>query len=386
FFPYFPFIISSFRQLLFFPICFFDILAYFVPMNLIDIQYLNIMSEKPPPIVSTEAFTISSDSLPKSTTPTNNHPSNNLCTAIPPMVCTPLVSSIHSDIVPVENFETLANTGEQRFDVDICDEKLDDNRKTHPKKTRKRRCGQPIHAQLNSTSSSSDDNGHLESIESKDRSMSNKKVKLAGYKKTQHYSTKKQLENDSMRQQNIQTAASELFGYIALNPCSWDKDSMEHWVDATIFSLAESNRSAEAVLYLAASSQTLPATSSSKHKTVPVLQVRFRTEGDLNAVLGPITILGYQTKLERYRGEKSCIFKVCLGTWAGEEGKLYKALEEQAMVQVQEWGWRQLCKMRTHIVMRTTLLPGKVINSIRVDGWWLECQREEEDKNLPSDY
>ncbi|KAG0640150.1 hypothetical protein HOY80DRAFT_1136205 [Tuber brumale] len=258
------------------------------------------MSEKPPPIVSTEAFTISNDSSPKSTTPTNNLPSNNLCTAIPTIVCTPLVSSIHSDIVPVEDFETLANTAEQRFDVDICDEKLNDNGKTHPKKTRKRWCGQPIHAQLNSTSSSSDDNGHLESTESKDGCMSNKKVKLAGYKKTQHHSMKKQLENDSMRQHNIQTAPSGLFGYIALDPCSWDKDSMQHWVDATIFSLAESNRSAEAVAYLAASSQTLPASSSSKNKTVPGLQVRFRTEGDLNAALGPISILGYQTNEGRH--------------------------------------------------------------------------------------
>lgn len=177
-----------------------------------------------------------------------------------------------------------------------------------------------------------------------------------------------------MREHNIQVAASGLFGYIALECGLLERYSMEDLVDETICSLAESHRSGEAVSYLTAPTSQASGTK----KMMPAIQVRFRSEDDLKSALGPITIFGYETQIERYRGGKSCVFKIRLGTWAGEEEKVRRAFEVQAMVEVQAWGWRELCKMKTHVVMLTTLPPGKVVSGIQVDGWWLEMQREEE--------
>lgn len=172
-------------------------------------------------------------------------------------------------------------------------------------------------------------------------------------------------------------AATGLAGYIKLPGDFMKRGSIEEWVDAAAVALAASMRSAERLSYLSA---PMESSGPGKMKNAPALFVEYRTEEELLKSLGPTRIMGYDTEVVRFRGGKSCVFKIALAQWGSEVERIKLAFAEQAKVKLDAWGWRVMLGMKTHLVVKSELPPGRNVDSVEIGGWRLKCERAEEQK------
>jgi len=171
-------------------------------------------------------------------------------------------------------------------------------------------------------------------------------------------------------------AATELWGYIAIDPDYLAKGTIDEWVDEAAGALYRSNRAGGYISYLSTPSAKSNG-GGKKTKKIPSICVRFRTTKEREDALGPISIMGFTTKVERFRGPKGLTFRIPLAPFSKEE-ETCRAFEEQAMVKLEAWGWRQLMGTKTHIVLQCQLPPRREPYAIEVDGWSLKCNRVEE--------
>jgi len=188
--------------------------------------------------------------------------------------------------------------------------------------------------------------------------------------------SKRILNARSLMRHNNEMAATGLCCYIAIDPDYLAKGTIDEWVDAAAAALYHSKRGGEYISYLSA-----PSTKSNgggkKAKKIPSVCVRFRTTKEREDALGPISIMGFTTKVERFRGPNGLTFRMFLAPFSTEE-EMCRAFEEQAMVKLEAWGWRQLRVTKTNIVLQCQLPPRREPKVIEVDGCKLECIKVEE--------
>ena len=211
--------------------------------------------------------------------------------------------------------------------------------------------------------------------------MQGKKEGLKKPGKNQDSSAPKKRNNDaeSLMRHNIQVASTGLDGYIALDAEFLNKGTIEDWVHAAAVALAASGREVDLVSYLSAP-QAPPGVKGGKVKKAPALTVHFTTEELLRAALGPISIMGLETEIVRYRGGKGCIFGVALGNWGTEPEKIINAFKEQALVEIDGWGWHRIAGAKVNLVLKSVLPAGRNLSTVKIDGWHLKCTRAEEQK------
>ncbi|KAG0133720.1 hypothetical protein HOY82DRAFT_603936 [Tuber indicum] len=184
-------------------------------------------------------------------------------------------------------------------------------------------------------------------------------------------------DQDQRLNHNILIAASGLHAVIFLDPRMLLKSSMTELVDATTAILATSQRTAQAISY--GTTPTIPSHNQSLYKSdpSPSLLLLYKSEEAVEQALGPISILGYSCKVERFREGKHCVFKIRLGYWASDVKKLRNAFEVQTRVEAIAWGWRVVNRTRTHLVIKTRFPRGRIVIGIKIDGWWLDYEKEE---------
>lgn len=176
-----------------------------------------------------------------------------------------------------------------------------------------------------------------------------------------------------------EVAATGRWGYIAIDPGHQVKGIVDEWLEAAAGALADSKRFAYSLSYY-----SVPLAKSNsggkKVKKVTSIVVCFRTTDELEKALGPISIMGFSTQLERFRGPKGRTFRIPLppGACSPNGEKICRAFEEKAMARLEAWGWRQFWGAKSHFVLQCQLPPLREVNAIKVDGWQLECTRVEE--------
>jgi len=178
---------------------------------------------------------------------------------------------------------------------------------------------------------------------------------------------------------NSKLAATGLCGSITTDRDYLAKGTIDEWVYATAIALADSKRVAGAVTYMPPPSGALNG-GGKKAKKLPLIIVAFRTKDELEKATGPISIMGITTEIVKFRAPNGLTFRIPPRFCFQNGEKLCRAFEEQAMVKLGAWGWRQFMGTKSEFVLQCQLPPRRDPDTIEVDGWKLKCIRVEEEK------